>query len=414
MNLWIPSTVRVYSVKSTATFIEVAVDDFTLYALTVEGIHGFPRDCVAHTGSINLKRMLFPRSECGFCPPGLNAANPTPEDQHRLAIVVYLSSPSTSFAKEDWVEIEGKPQNARSLNYVKRRSKNARHKPIGHTHYNPGKWARSGRGALQGIQSLNRPTKGGSDSLLSGVKNFLPADKLLPVTRVVEAVAIMDPANASTASLQTTDNYLLLIPKSPRSSGSKPRRMNLNEGVIFMIGGGGYVEYTNIAAWANKSSTSSLLEACMLPPGILDSLRTVLQVMVWSQVPNDEARPARAHMATHQTKCNTTRMQEAATRRPSSYVNHTPTAASVWFSNAIATNEDRWSEPPLPEGYRLNHPPTESRKRDLPRNLRQTKPGNGSTRHKPAGTPDEPPTRFCGCVVISRFSSEPTTPNQYL
>jgi sec1 family domain-containing protein 1 len=35
--------------------------------------------------------------------------------------------------------------------------------------------------------------------------------------------------------------------------------MNFNEGVVFMVGGGGYVEYTNITEWANKSSTSSAL-----------------------------------------------------------------------------------------------------------------------------------------------------------
>ncbi|KAF9515531.1 hypothetical protein BS47DRAFT_1293696 [Hydnum rufescens UP504] len=190
---------------------------------------------------------------------GPNAANPTPEDRVRLAIVVYLSSPSTSFAKEDWVEIEEELQNAgadiRSLNYVKRMREINQLTTLTITQ---GSGQGQGGELFKGFSRLtDRLKEGGFDNLLSGVKNFLPADKLLPVTRVVEA--IMDPANASTASLQTTDDYLLLDPKSPRSSGSKPRRMNFNEGVVFMVGGGGYVEHTNIAEWANKSSTSSAL-----------------------------------------------------------------------------------------------------------------------------------------------------------
>ena len=97
--------------------------------------------------------------------------------------------------------------------------------------------------------------EGGFDNLLSGVKNFLPTDKLLPVTRVVEA--IMDSATASTASLQTTDDYLFFDPKAARSSGSKPRRMNFHDGVVFIVGGAGYVEYTNIIEWSVRSGASS-------------------------------------------------------------------------------------------------------------------------------------------------------------
>lgn len=101
----------------------------------------------------------------------------------------------------------------------------------------------------------DRLKEGGFDNLLSGVKNFLPTNNLLPVTRVVEA--ILDPTIASTASLQTTDDYLFLDPKLPRATNTKPKRMTFGEGIVFIVGGGGYVEYTNITEWAAKAGTTS-------------------------------------------------------------------------------------------------------------------------------------------------------------
>lgn len=87
------------------------------------------------------------------------------------------------------------------------------------------------------------------------MKQFLPTDKLLPITRVVEA--IMDPTVASTASLQTTDDYIFLDPRAARSSNAKPKRMTFTSGTAFVVGGGSYVEYTNLIEWASKIGPTS-------------------------------------------------------------------------------------------------------------------------------------------------------------
>jgi hypothetical protein len=76
----------------------------------------------------------------------------------------------------------------------------------------------------------------------------------LTVTRLVEA--LMDPATATTQALHDTDDYLLFDPKATRSragpqSGGK-NRMQFGEAVVFMVGGGGYVEYTNLLEWAQQ------------------------------------------------------------------------------------------------------------------------------------------------------------------
>lgn len=105
--------------------------------------------------------------------------------------------------------------------------------------------------------------------MISGVKNFLPTNKLLPVTRLTEA--LMDSSAASTQSLQETDDYVFLDPRAPRNvnpglgiSGGgggvvggagtgKGRRMAFAEGMVFVVGGAGYVEYGNLEEWAART-----------------------------------------------------------------------------------------------------------------------------------------------------------------
>jgi len=94
--------------------------------------------------------------------------------------------------------------------------------------------------------------------LISGVKNFLPARKDFPITRLVEA--LMDPSSASTQALQDTDEYLLFDPRSGGRSAARPAaasqgrgRQNFNEAVVFVVGGGSLVEFGNMSEWAART-----------------------------------------------------------------------------------------------------------------------------------------------------------------
>ncbi|KAF7436427.1 Vesicle trafficking between the ER and Golgi [Pleurotus ostreatus] len=117
-----------------------------------------------------------------------------------------------------------------------------------------------------GNRLTDRLKEGGFENLISGVKNFLPTNKLLVVTRVIEA--LMDSSSASNQSLQETDEYLFLDPRAPRNQGAgypggastsgpaaggRAKRMHFNEGMVFVVGGVGYVEYGNVEEWAGKS-----------------------------------------------------------------------------------------------------------------------------------------------------------------
>ncbi|OXV09236.1 hypothetical protein Egran_03002 [Elaphomyces granulatus] len=121
------------------------------------------------------------------------------------------------------------------------------------------------------------------DSLISGVKNFLPANKDLTLTKITES--IMDPSAASSSAIAKTENYLYFDPRSANARGALPptsaarhgpggpqgaggpgitgpgsgasfgqRRQAFNEAIIFTVGGGSMEEYGNLQDWVQRTS----------------------------------------------------------------------------------------------------------------------------------------------------------------
>ncbi|KAH8099277.1 Sec1-like protein [Cristinia sonorae] len=205
---------------------------------------------------------------------------PTPVDKLRLVLVFYLSSPDGAISKEDVAELEKELKAAgadtAAFEYVRRTREISRmtvpsamggsSTPVLGTG-TPGGELFKGFSAL-GNRLTDRLKDGGLENLISGVKNFLPANKLLPVTRLTEA--LMDSSSASNQSLQETDEYLFLDPRAPRNpnaglgisgvgagvggaANGRARRMTFNDAIVFVVGGAGYVEYGNLEEWAKKT-----------------------------------------------------------------------------------------------------------------------------------------------------------------
>ncbi|VEU21096.1 DEKNAAC101999 [Brettanomyces naardenensis] len=122
--------------------------------------------------------------------------------------------------------------------------------------------SRNGGALLSGLSSkLMGLTEGSSKiteglgSLISGIKNLLPEKSNLPITNIVES--IMMPANASQDSVNLTDDYLYFDPNVTRGSHSRPpKRSSYNEAVVFVVGGGNYLEYSNLEDWCNSLNSS--------------------------------------------------------------------------------------------------------------------------------------------------------------
>jgi len=120
------------------------------------------------------------------------------------------------------------------------------------------------------------------DSIIGGIKNFLPANRDFTVTKIVES--IMDPSAASSSAIAKTENYLFFDPRSANARGTMPppsalrshapgglpgqgqsapgtgasfgqRRQGFSEAVVFMVGGGSVLEHGNLNEWVTRTST---------------------------------------------------------------------------------------------------------------------------------------------------------------
>jgi hypothetical protein len=95
------------------------------------------------------------------------------------------------------------------------------------------------------------------DSLISGVKNILPAKKDQPITRIVEG--LMDGGGGvgsglSLGSASLDDDYAYFDPKVTRGTAHDRMklikagggRVTFQEAIVFVVGGGNFVEYQNL------------------------------------------------------------------------------------------------------------------------------------------------------------------------
>ncbi|TPX72873.1 hypothetical protein SpCBS45565_g00063 [Spizellomyces sp. 'palustris'] len=87
------------------------------------------------------------------------------------------------------------------------------------------------------------------ENLVSGVKNLLPLRKDCPATRIVDAM--MENKDGP-----DTDEYLYLDPKLPRGAAPKQQRSRtpFQEAIVFVVGGGNYLEYQNLTEYTQRAS----------------------------------------------------------------------------------------------------------------------------------------------------------------
>ncbi|KAI0031264.1 SLY1 protein [Vararia minispora EC-137] len=225
-------------------------------------------------------------------------AHPTSLDKLRLVLIFYLSSPDNAVSKDDILQLEAELKkhgaDVSAFEYVRRLREISRmivpSAGGGAATPNVGGGGQ-GTELFKGFSSLSTRIAGrlgdtGLENLISGVKNFLPVNKLFTVTRLTEA--LMDSSAASNASLQETDEYVLLDPRASRSTAApaygqvgagaqqpRARRMAFSEGIIFMVGGAGYVEYGNLEEWAAKTGKKVTYGGTEIwdPEGFVDVLQ---------------------------------------------------------------------------------------------------------------------------------------------
>ncbi|KAK0531392.1 Vesicle trafficking between the ER and Golgi [Tilletia horrida] len=239
------------------------------------------------------------------------------EDKVRLAMIYVLSVPAQQYSEENVRAIEEalKEQgvDVRPLAYVKKIRELTRMTMLATAPVpapTPASQSTSERGGVyRGLSALSsrltdRLKESGLDNIVASVKNFLPSQKDLTVTRLVSA--LMDPNSATNsgarAALTETDDYLFLDPRAGTSlaqtrsgtgtpsagAASRTERMGLSvaaaqaaaggpggpskrqafsHGIVFVVGGGNYIEYANLQEYAARTAQSAVAAGMGGPGG---------------------------------------------------------------------------------------------------------------------------------------------------
>ncbi|KAI0494027.1 hypothetical protein KFK09_024158 [Dendrobium nobile] len=83
-------------------------------------------------------------------------------------------------------------------------------------------------------------------AVTAGMKNLLSGARQLALTRIVEALMEGKPN-------PEVDSYLLYDPRAPKSGTGALLKGPFKEGIVFMIGGGNYIEYRSLMELAQRS-----------------------------------------------------------------------------------------------------------------------------------------------------------------
>lgn len=94
------------------------------------------------------------------------------------------------------------------------------------------------------------------ENIVSGIKNLIPTDKDLTISKIVESLTDA----TSSAAGNKTDDYLYFDPKAPRSAAAATTgasvRQNFSEAIVFTVGGGNYYEYGNLLDWCDRQTAA--------------------------------------------------------------------------------------------------------------------------------------------------------------
>eukprot|EP00741_Cyanophora_paradoxa_P022802 tig00021518_g22023.t1 len=173
----------------------------------------------------------------------------TPSDKVRLLAMYYLLTENLSATDMEPLESMLAQQGAdiSPLAYLKKEK--AMKATFDRAAFGPAGGA--GAAAQGGIMDLASgafsKVQGYGIGLLSGVRNVLVTEKMLRATRVVDAVMEMKPE---------ADALSYHDPRVARSTEAPRTRTPFRDAVVFVVGGGNYVEYQNIVDYCKKQAAA--------------------------------------------------------------------------------------------------------------------------------------------------------------
>ncbi|KAM6131345.1 sec1 family domain-containing protein 1 isoform 3-T3 [Pterocles gutturalis] len=175
----------------------------------------------------------------------------TPEDKMRLFLIYYISSaqaPSEIDLEQYKKALMNAGCNLAPLSYIKQ-WKAFTKMASAPTSY--------GNTTPKPLGLFSRVMNTGSQFVMEGVKNLVLKQQNLPVTRILDNLMEMK-------SNPETDDYRYFDPKMLRGSDSSvPRNKNpFQEAIVFVVGGGNYIEYQNLIDYIKGKQGKHVLYGC--------------------------------------------------------------------------------------------------------------------------------------------------------
>ncbi|XP_025950857.1 sec1 family domain-containing protein 1 isoform X1 [Dromaius novaehollandiae] len=175
----------------------------------------------------------------------------TPEDKMRLFLIYYISSaqaPSEVDLEQYKKALMDAGCNLAPLSYIKQ-WKAFTKMASAPTSY--------GNTTPKPLGLFSRVMNTGSQFVMEGVKNLVLKQQNLPVTRILDNLMEMK-------SNPETDDYRYFDPKMLRGSDSSvPRNKNpFQEAIVFVVGGGNYIEYQNLVDYIKGKQGKHVLYGC--------------------------------------------------------------------------------------------------------------------------------------------------------
>ncbi|XP_061676539.1 sec1 family domain-containing protein 1 [Syngnathoides biaculeatus] len=175
----------------------------------------------------------------------------TPEDKMRLFLIFYVTAqqpPSESDLEQYKTALLDAGCDLSPLSYIKQ------WKAFTKMAATPANYGNSG---VKPMGLFSRVMNSGSQLVMEGVKNLVLKQHNLPVTRILDNLMEMK-------SHAETDDYRYFDPKMLRGSESSvPRNKNpFHEAVVFLVGGGNYIEYQNLVDYAKSKAGKKIVYGC--------------------------------------------------------------------------------------------------------------------------------------------------------
>ncbi|TRY79462.1 hypothetical protein TCAL_06784, partial [Tigriopus californicus] len=169
----------------------------------------------------------------------------TPEDKLRIFLIYYLCAQQVNDQEirelEDILEANG--CDMAGVKYLQR------WKSVTRMSQQTASASDYSGGGTKTVSMFSKLMTQGSSFVMEGVKNLVVKKHNLPVTKIVEELMEVRPG-------QHQDDFRYFDPKILRPTDNIPRAKNpFQEAIVFMVGGGNYIEYQNLMDYTQQAKS---------------------------------------------------------------------------------------------------------------------------------------------------------------